>query len=139
MSESTIHRTARFGLYGAAIGVIMLAIGLVGWLCTLALGVEEDMSVTGMAFVVPLYVATFALGGGTVGLLWPWHKHVLGAILVGLAGTGVVLGGCVLLALLVVLCTQPERLDVSGFPILHVSMTAIVLGTLLGLRLRSMP
>ncbi|NOY82643.1 MAG: hypothetical protein GXP31_16720 [Kiritimatiellaeota bacterium] len=132
-----IQRVMRFGLYGAAFGGILFAMGIAGWLCALALGVEEDSSATGMAFVAPFYIATFAIGGATTGLLWHWRRNVLGAILVGVAATSVVLGGCTLLAVYIITRTQPESLDVSAFAILALCMVAVVSGTLLGLRLRT--
>jgi len=136
MDRSTAKRAARFGLGGAALGAILFAMGIAGWLLALALGVDKDTSTTGMAVVAPLYIVVFALSGVTIGLLWRWRERVLGAILVGVAAVSVVIGGCTLLVLYIWFRTQPDRLDVSAFDIVLLAAVVIVSGTLLGLRLR---
>jgi FtsH-binding integral membrane protein len=77
------------------LGLALLAVGLVGWCIGILVGVEKDRSLAGISLAF-LYVLSFGLGGGVLGLLRRqssrWRQSVIAwgaAIVIVLLGCGV--------------------------------------------------
>jgi hypothetical protein len=65
---SSLLRFSRGFLYGSAVGAALLTFGLVSWGIALITGLKKDDSTHGMS-LLPVYVLSFGLGGGVVGML----------------------------------------------------------------------
>jgi hypothetical protein len=136
MSEGRYHRAARFGAYGAAVGASLFLVGVVGWWCGLALGVETDSSTSGMAAVAVQYPVVFGLGGAVLGGWWESRRRLLGAIVLGMAATGVVLGGCLAIAVQLVRRLHPEITHVPVSVLSMLALATVFFGALFGVTLR---
>jgi len=113
-------------LRGSLLGCALLAVGLLGWLVAILVGVEKDRSLAGFS-LTPLYVLSFGLGGGALALLRKDHPRWYGSAFAWIVASVVVLLGCGIVAF------QLE----SGRPIewFWGASSAMVLSLLLGVSL----
>ena len=122
-------RFCRGFLQGSLLSVALLAIGLIGWCVGLLIGFEKDRSLAGISLAF-LYVLSFGLGGGVLGLLRRQCARWYESIIAWAAAIVIVLLGCGLMALLLE----------SGRPIewFWGASSAVILCPLLGLSLFQM-
>jgi hypothetical protein len=96
-------------LCGSLLGCTLLVIGLLGWSVAILVGVEQDRAFAGFS-LTPLYVLSFGLGGGVLGLLQREHPRWYEIAIAWAAGIVIVLLGCGAIALLLESGRAIERL-----------------------------
>jgi peptidoglycan/LPS O-acetylase OafA/YrhL len=80
-------------LQGSVLGFVLFAIGFLGWLFAILVGVEKDSSLRGIS-LMPLYVLSFALGGGIFTLLRGESPKLYESVLAWVSAAIIVLLGC---------------------------------------------
>ena len=112
--------------------MFLFSIGIFAWLLALAFGVDKDASMDGMLWGALLYVLVFFVAGGVVGMLWELREKVIGAIIVGIAGTTVVLSGCFLMAIYYIKQENEQNIVTTG-SVLALIATCLIVGAIFGL------
>jgi len=81
-------RIQKGAAYGLRIGLVLLAIGVVGTLVRLVAGTVHFPFGPGVGLLLAVaYVGTFVLGGAIVGMLWPLGRSQGGLLVIGYAST----------------------------------------------------
>ena len=124
-------RFSRSFLGGSLVGAALLTFGLVGWGIAVIAGVDKDDSTQGMS-LLPIYVLSFGLGGGVVGIFEADKVKSIKSICAWVFAVIIVLSGCFFIASSVV---SREPVDwvwgVSSGAALFVRVTlALAIGTL---------
>lgn len=97
MTQSLV-RFSRGFLCGILVGAAVLTFGLASWGIALVVGVEKDASTEGMS-LLPIYVLSFGLGGGVVGMFEAGDKvKSIKSVCAWAFAVIIVLSGCFFMA-----------------------------------------
>jgi hypothetical protein len=103
----SLVRFARGFLFGTLVGAALLTLGLGAWGIALVTGAAKDDSTHGIS-LWPVYVLSFGLGGGVVGMFEADRVKSIKSMFAWVFAVVIVLSGCVFLACLL---NSPEPVD----------------------------
>src|SRR5207244_2904313 len=94
-------------LCGSLVGAALLTFGLVSWGIAVIIGVDKDDSTHGIS-LLPLYVLSFGLGGGVVGMFEADKIKSIKSMFAWAFAALIVVSGCFFLASFVI---SPEPVN----------------------------
>jgi hypothetical protein len=124
---------------GCLTGTVLLVFGLALWATMVLIGFGKAPSFGEACDIVclgPLYILSFGLAGSVVVLLWRLTSNWLGALVVGIAASAIVVTECSIIMFVLSLLEPDLRIDFSPGNTLMVGINAVVMGCMFGLMLR---